>query len=281
MNKSIKIRFYKDIIFKSLVVVLTTAATLPLLLILLYIARQGISAINWDFFINLPKPVGEKGGGILNALIGSFILVIVASVLAIPFGAMIGLYLNEYRKDKLAYWVGLCVDVLQGIPSIVLGIIIYLWVVKTSGHFSAISGSLALGIMMLPPIIKSTEETLKMIPETIKEASLSLGVPYYKTIIRIMIPTSLSGIITGSLLSISRVAGETAPLLFTAFGNPFISTNLLKPISSLPLLIFNYASSPYEEWHQLAWGASFVLIMLILFLNIITKILEKKWRIQF
>jgi phosphate transport system permease protein len=281
MNKSIKIRFYKDIIFKSLVVVFTTAATLPLLLILLYIARQGISAINWDFFINLPKPVGEKGGGILNALIGSFILVIVASVLAIPFGAMIGLYLNEYRKDKLAYWVGLCVDVLQGIPSIVLGIIIYLWVVKTSGHFSAISGSLALGIMMLPPIIKSTEETLKMIPETIKEASLSLGVPYYKTILYIMIPTSLSGIITGSLLSISRVAGETAPLLFTAFGNPFISTNLFKPISSLPLLIFNYASSPYEEWHQLAWGASFVLIMLILFLNVITKILEKKWRIQF
>jgi phosphate transport system permease protein len=281
MNKSIKIRFYKDVIFKSLVVVLTTLATLPLLLILLYIARQGISAINWDFFINLPKPVGEKGGGILNALIGSFILVIVASVLAIPFGAMIGLYLNEYRKDKLAYWVGLCVDVLQGIPSIVLGIIIYLWVVKTSGHFSAISGSLALGIMMLPPIIKSTEETLKMIPETIKEASLSLGVPYYKTILRIMIPTSLSGIITGSLLSISRVAGETAPLLFTAFGNPFNSTNLLKPISSLPLLIFNYASSPYEEWHQLAWGASFVLIMLILFLNVITKILEKKWRIQF
>jgi len=281
MDKSIKIRFYKDKLFKSLVVLLTILATVPLLLIILYIARQGISAINWDFFINLPKPVGEKGGGILNALIGSFILVLVASVIAIPFGAMIGLYLNEYRKDKISYWVGLSVDVLQGIPSIVLGIIIYLWVVKTSGHFSAISGSIALGIMMLPPIIKSTEETLKLIPDTIKEASLSLGVPYYKTILRIMIPTSLSGIITGSLLSISRVAGETAPLLFTAFGNPFISTSLLKPISSLPLLIFNYASSPYEEWHQLAWGASFVLVMVILILNIITKILEKKWRIQF
>jgi phosphate transport system permease protein len=281
MDKSIKIRFYKDKLFKSIVVMLTIIATLPLLLIILYIARQGISAINWDFFINLPKPVGEKGGGILNALIGSFVLVIVASVIAIPFGAMVGLYLNEYRKDRLSYWVGLCVDVLQGIPSIVLGIIIYIWVVKTSGHFSAISGSIALAIMMLPPIIKSTEETLRLIPETIKEASLSLGVPYYKTILRIMLPTSLSGIITGSLLSISRVAGETAPLLFTAFGNPFINTNIFKPISSLPLLIFNYASSPYEEWHQLAWGASFVLIILILFLNIITKILEKKWRIQF
>ncbi len=198
-----------------------------------------------------------------------------------PFWRNVGLYLNEYRRDKLAYWVGLCVDVLQGIPSIVLGIIIYLWVVKPTGHFSAISGSIALAIMMLPPIIKSTEETLRLIPVTIKEASLSLGVPYYKTILRIILPTGLSGIITGSLLSISRVAGETAPLLFTAFGNPFINTNIFKPMSSLPLLIFNYASSPYEEWHQLAWGASFVLIMMILFLNIITKLLEKRWRIQF
>jgi len=281
MDKSIQIRFYKDRLFKSIVILLTVVSTIPLLLIVFYIARQGISAINWDFFINLPKPVGEKGGGILNALIGSIILIMVASVLAIPFGAMVGLYLNEFRKDKLAYWVGLCVDVLQGIPSIVLGIIIYLWVVKPTGHFSALSGSFALAIMMLPPIIKSTEETLRLIPETIKEASLSLGVPYYKTVLRVVLPTSLSGIITGSLLSISRVAGETAPLLFTAFGNPFINTNIFKPISSLPLLIFNYASSPYEEWHQLAWGASFVLIMMILLMNIITKLLEKRWRIQF
>jgi len=281
MDKVIKLRFYKDKLFKALVILLTVISTLPLLLIIYYIARQGISAINWDFFINLPKPVGEKGGGILNALIGSVILILVASVIAIPFGAMTGLYLNEYRKDKLAYWVGLCVDVLQGIPSIVFGIIIYLWVVKTSGHFSALSGSFALAIMMLPPIIKSTEETLLLIPVTIKEAALSLGVPYYKTVLRVVIPTSLSGIITGSLLSISRVAGETAPLLFTAFGNPFINTNILKPISSLPLLIYNYASSPYEEWHQLAWGASFVLIMMILIMNIVTKLLEKRWRIQF
>jgi phosphate transport system permease protein len=281
MDKVIKLRFYKDKLFKAFVILLTVVSTVPLLLIIYYIARQGISAINWDFFINLPKPVGEKGGGILNALIGSVILILVASVIAIPFGAMTGLYLNEYRKDKLAYWVGLCVDVLQGIPSIVFGIIIYLWVVKTSGHFSALSGSFALAIMMLPPIIKSTEETLRLIPVTIKEAALSLGVPYYKTVLRVVIPTSLSGIITGSLLSISRVAGETAPLLFTAFGNPFINTNILKPISSLPLLIYNYASSPYEEWHQLAWGASFVLIMMILFMNIVTKLLEKRWRIQF
>lgn len=281
MDKLIRIRFYKDWLFKGGIILLTILSTVPLLLILFYIIKQGISSINWDFFINLPKPVGEKGGGIINALIGSGIIVFCASLMAIPFGALVGLYLSEYNRDKLAYWVGLCVDVLQGVPSIVLGIIIYLWVVKPSGHFSALSGSIALAIMMLPPIIKSTEETLKLIPGTIKEASLALGVPYYKTILRIILPMGLSGILSGSLLSISRVAGETAPLLFTAFGNPFINTNILKPMSSLPLLIFNYAGSAYEDWHKLAWGASFVLIMMILFLNIITKILERRWKIQF
>jgi phosphate transport system permease protein len=281
MDKAIKLRFYKDRIFKSGIILLTVLSTLPLLLILFYIVKQGITSINWDFFINLPKPVGEKGGGIINALIGSGIIVFCASLMAIPFGALAGLYLSEYNRDKLAYWVGLCVDVLQGIPSIVLGIIIYLWVVKPTGHFSALSGSIALAIMMLPPIIKSTEETLKLIPVTIKEASLALGVPYYKTILRIILPMGLNGILSGSILSISRVAGETAPLLFTAFGNPFINTNILKPMSSLPLLIYNYAGSAYEDWHKLAWGASFVLIMSILFLNLVTKILERRWRIQF
>jgi phosphate transport system permease protein len=281
MDKLIRLRFYKDRLFKRLIIVLTSLSTLPLIFILFYIVKKGIASINWDFFINLPKPVGEKGGGIFNALIGSGIIIITASMIAIPFGAMTGLYLSEYNRDKLAYWVSLCVDVLQGIPSIVLGIIIYLWVVKPTGHFSALSGSIALAIMMLPPIIKSTEETLKLIPGTIKEASLALGVPYYKTILRVILPMGLSGILSGSILSISRVAGETAPLLFTAFGNPFINTNILKPMSSLPLLIYNYAGSAYEDWHNLAWGASFVLIMLILFLNIVTKILERRWKIQF
>ena len=281
MDKLIRIRFYKDWLFKGGIILFTILSTVPLLLILFYIIKQGISSINWDFFINLPKPVGEKGGGIINALIGSGIIVFCASLMAIPFGALVGLYLSEYNRDKLAYWVGLCVDVLQGIPSIVLGIIIYIWVVRPTGHFSALSGSIALAIMMLPPIIKSTEETLKLIPGTIKEASLALGVPYYKTILRIVLPMGLSGILSGSLLSISRVAGETAPLLFTAFGNPFINTNILKPMSSLPLLIFNYAGSAYEDWHKLAWGASFVLIMMILILNIFTKILERRWKIQF
>lgn len=281
MSNNLKIRSVKDILFKGLVIVMTVLATIPLILIITYIVRKGISAINWDFFVNLPKPVGEKGGGILNAITGTLMIIAVASVIAIPFGAFVGLYLSEYRRDKLANWIGLCVDVLQGVPSIVLGIVVYVWVVKPAGHFSAISGSIALAIMMLPPIIKSTEETLKLVPGALKEASLSLGVPYYKTILRVVLPAGMSGILTGSVLSIARVAGETAPLLFTAFGNPYVNFNLFKPMSSIPLVIFNYAGSPYEDWHQLAWGASFVLISLILVLNIFTKILERRWKIQY
>ncbi|MHB9005043.1 MAG: phosphate ABC transporter permease PstA [Coriobacteriia bacterium] len=268
MKKSIQYRNFKNGFFKGIVILLTTLCTLPLLFILYRIFKEGISAINWDFFVNLPKPVGEM-------------LILIASVIAIPLGISIGIYLSEYKKTKLAYMALLSVDVLQGIPSIVIGIIIYLWVVKTTGNFSAISGSIALSIMMLPSIIKSTEETLKLVPDTLKEASLSLGVPYYRTILKVILPAGITGILSGIILSIARVAGETAPLLFTAFGNPFMNTNVLKPVSSLPAIIFNYAISPYEDWHKLAWGASFILIVIVLFLNIITKIAQKKWQVQF
>lgn len=281
MNCNIKYRKIKNRTFKGVVIILTLICTLPLILVLYRIFKEGISAINWDFFINLPKPVGEAGGGIANALVGSGMLILMASIIAIPLGVIIGVYLSEYRKTRLAYWALLSVDVLQGIPSIVIGIIIYLWVVKTMGGFSAISGSIALSIMMLPAIIKSTEETLKLIPDALKEASLSLGVPYYRTILKVILPAGISGILSGTILSIARVAGETAPLLFTSFGNPFMNTNILKPISSLPAIIFNYAISPYEDWHKLAWGASFILILIVLFLNIITKIAQRKWRVQF
>ncbi|MGN6540686.1 MAG: phosphate ABC transporter permease PstA, partial [Ginsengibacter sp.] len=181
----------------------------------------------------------------------------------------------------LAYYCRLAVDVLQGIPSIVIGIIIYEWIVRPMGGFSAFSGSVALALMMLPSIVKSTEETLKLLPESLKEASLALGVPYYKTMMKVIVPTGLSGILTGVILSISRVIGETAPLLFTAFGSPFMTTDIFKPMSSLPLIIFNYATSPYEDWHQLAWGASMLLILMILILNIISKIVQRKWKVQF
>jgi len=281
MENNISFRNFKNYFFKAIILLLTAVSVVPLMLILYYIVRQGISAINWDFFVNLPKPVGEIGGGIFNAIIGSIIIIFLASLIAIPIGVSIGIYLSENSKSRISYFSRLSVDVLQGIPSIVLGIIIYLWFVKPFGGFSAISGSIALSLIMLPSIIKSTEETLKLIPNSLKEASLALGVPFYKTILRVIIPAGFSGILSGIILGIARISGETAPLLFTSFGNPFTSYNVLKPMSSIPLIIFNYATSPYEDWHRLAWGASFILIIFILFLNILTKLTEKKWKVQF
>lgn len=281
MARQIAVRNKKNKLFKGVIIGATLLSTVPLLLILFYIFKQGIAALSWDFLMNLPKPVGETGGGVANALVGSILILLVAAVVAIPVGIIIGIYLSEAATSKLAYYCRLAVDVLQGIPSIVIGIIIYEWVVRPMGGFSAFSGSMALALMMLPSIIKSTEETLKLIPGTMKEAALALGVPYYKTMLKVILPTGLSGILTGVILSISRVIGETAPLLFTAFGSPFMTTEISKPMSSLPLIIFNYATSPYEDWHRLAWGASMLLILMILMLNIISKIIQRKWKVQF
>ncbi|HET7115574.1 MAG TPA: phosphate ABC transporter permease PstA [Hanamia sp.] len=280
-EKQVGRRNKKNLFFKSVIILGTLISTLPLLLILFYIFKQGISAINWNFLTHLPSPVGETGGGVSNALVGSIMILLVSAVIAIPVGIVAGIYLSEVKNSKLGYYCRLAVDVLQGIPSIVVGIIIYEWVVRPMGGFSALSGSVALALMMLPSIIKSTEETLKLLPESLKEASLALGVPYYKTILKVIVPTGISGISAGVILSIARVIGETAPLLFTAFGNPFMTTNILDPMSSLPLIIFNYATSPYDDWHQLAWGASMLLILMILILNIISKIVQRKWKVQF
>lgn len=281
LARQIEKRKIKNNIFKGGVIALTVISTLPLLFILFYIFKQGVAAINWQFLVNLPKPVGESGGGVSNALVGSILIIGVAAIMAIPTGIFAGIYLNETKASKISYFCRLAVDILQGIPSIVIGIVIYEWIVRSMGHFSAFSGSVALALMMLPFIVKSTEETLKLLPDTLKEASLSLGVPYYKTILKVIVPAGMSGILSGIILSIARVIGETAPLLFTAFGNPYLTTNITKPMSSLPLVIFNYATSPYNDWHQLAWGASFVLIIMILGLNAITKLIERKWKVQF
>jgi len=280
-NTHITVRIIKDRIFRFIVIFFAFLSTLPLLLIFFHIFKQGVTSINWEFIVNLPKPVGEEGGGISNAIVGTFILVVLASLIAIPLGIACGVYLSENKNTRFSFLISLCVDVLQGVPSIVIGIVVYLWLVVPLGHFSAISGAIALSIMMLPVIIKATEETLKLVPDSLKEASLSLGVPYYKTIIMVILPAGLSGILTGILIGIARVAGETAPLLFTAFGTPFMNLDIRKPMNALPLLIFNYAKSPYEEWHNLAWGASFVLIIVVLILNILARMVIKRWKVQF
>lgn len=281
MAPNIKYRIGKSKFFKGVIILLSILCTLPLFIILVYILKEGFTKINWHFLVNLPKPVGETGGGIANALMGSLLIVFSAAIIAIPFGIMGGIYLSENKKTTLSYWCRLSVDVLQGTPSIVVGIVIYFWIVKPLGTFSALSGSIALAIMMLPIVVRSTEETLKLLPSTLKEAGLALGLPYHKVILRIILPCGFSGVLSGIILAIARIAGETAPLLFTAFGNPFFSANILKPMQSLPLLIFNYATSPYDEWHNLAWGAALILLLWVLLLNIITKITTRRWKIQF
>jgi len=279
-NPKLNYRIAQSAGINGLVVLLSAICVLPLIFILIYIIKAGIGAINWSFFVNIPKPVGEIGGGIANALIGTAIIISVATVIAVPVGILCGIYLNEFKKGKLAYWTSICVDVLQGIPSIVIGIVGYLWLVVPFRSHSALSGSIVLAIMMLPIIIRSTEETLKLLPNSLREAAYALGVPFHRVILKIIIPCGFSGIISGVMLSVARVAGETAPLLFTAFGNSYISTHLLKPMQSLPLLIFNYATSPYEDWQNLAWGASLILLILVLSLNLLTKLMTSKWKVR-
>jgi phosphate transport system permease protein len=278
---NLSFRIVKDKLFQAGIIFFAAVTIVPLLLILFYIVRNGIAVIDWQFLTSLPKPVGEVGGGISNAIVGTLMLIVIACGIAIPLGVCSGIYLSEKKEGKLVYLVRLSVEILQGIPSIVIGIIAYAWIVVTLGTFSALSGGIALSIMMLPVIVRATEETLKLIPDTLKEASLSLGVPYHRTILKVILPAGISGIATGVLISLARIAGETAPLLFTAFGNPFMEMNILKPVNSLPLLIFNYATSPYPEWHALAWGASFVLVFFVLALNFFAKVVTRKWKVQF
>ena len=276
MNAKIIVRVALDRVFTGVIVVLSLMLFVPLFFLLFYVVKNGMAAISWDFFTHLPAPVGETGGGISNAIVGTLMLISIASVLAIPIGIAVGIYLAELRKSRMASTVRLCVDILQGIPSIVVGIVAYEWVVKPSGHFSMISGCVALGIMMLPVVVRTTEETMILVSHDLKEAAMALGVPYFRTVLKVIVPSGFSGILTGVLLSVSRIAGETAPLLFTAFGNPFMNMDPLKPVNSMPLMIFNYATSPYESWQTEAWGASLVLLVFIFGLNIIAKVVSRR-----
>ena len=277
---SLKRRILKDKLLKILVVFFSLSTLLPLFFILFTLTKNGIAAINLDFFINLPKPAGEQGGGILNSIAGTFLLITIAFFIASPFGILIGIFLTEVQ-NKFTELLKILVNVLQGVPSIVMGIIAYLLVVKPSGSFSALSGGIALALMMLPVVIKNTEETLRLVPFYLKEAAFSLGTNYTRTILKVVLPAGMGGVLSGILIGILRIGGETAPLLFTAFGNPFLNINPLKPVDALPLLIFNYAMSPYEDWHRIAWGASFVLIMIVLILTIMTKFIARRWKTQF
>ncbi len=269
-------RQIKNNAFHGLIIAMSAILFIPLFAIIYHILKNGLHVLSWTFLTSLPKPMGESGGGVANAIVGTFLLIILSSLIAIPIGVLTGVYLSENTKSRLSHFIHVAVDMLQGTPSIVIGIAAYIWIVKPMGHFSAFSGGLALSLMMLPVIIKSTEETLKRIPVTLKEAALALGAPYYRTILKIIIPTGFQGIMTGVLLGMARVSGESAPLLFTAFGNPFMNWNMNKTVQALPLLIFNYATSPYEDWQAYAWGSSCLLLIFILGLTLLTKAITKK-----
>lgn len=279
-GKNIKLRIRKSYAAQIATTVFAFACVVPLLFILGFIIKAGVTKINWHFLVNIPKPVGETGGGIANALLGSILIIFCASVIAVPIGILAGIYLSENGKSRLAYWCRLCVDILQGVPSIVIGIIAYFWLVKPLGGFSALSGSVALAIMMLPIVIRSTEETLKLLPSSLQEAAFALGMPFHRVIFKVIVPVGIGGILSGVMLSIARITGETAPLLFTAFGNPYLSFNITKPMQSLPHLIYDYATSPYDDWKNLAWGASVILLVWVLLLNIFTKLITRKWKVQ-
>jgi phosphate transport system permease protein len=259
-----KVRALTDFAATGLAILSTVLVVAPLVAIFIYLIYKGAVSLNWDFFTKVPKPVGEAGGGMANAIAGSAILLGLGSLIGIPIGIAGGIFLAEFgRGTRLANAIRFTADVLNGVPSIVMGIAIYSLVVVPQGHFSAFSGGVVLGIMMIPTVCRTTEEMLLMVPNSVREAALALGVPNWRSVLSITVRTASPGIITGCMLAFARVAGETAPLIFTAFGNSDWSARLNEPIAALPLQIYVYALSPYDEWHRLAWAGALVLIILI------------------
>jgi phosphate transport system permease protein len=250
----------------GLAILSTLLVIAPLIAIFVYLLVKGASSLNLAFFTQVPKPVGESGGGMANAIVGSGILLLVGSAIGVPLGIGAGIYLAEFGRGRtLANLVRFTADVLNGVPSIVVGIAAYSLIVLPQKHFSALAGGIALGIMMVPTIARTSEEMLLMVPHSIREAALGLGVPNWRSVLSITLRTASPGVITGCMLAFARVGGETAPLLFTVLGQQYWSVDLNREIAALPLQIYVYANSPYEEWHRLAWGGAFVLILLIVF----------------
>jgi phosphate transport system permease protein len=247
----------------------------PLVLIFSYTLIQGISSLNLAFFVQMPKPVGETGGGMANALAGTGILIGLGALFGLPVGIMGGIYLAEYGNNPFGASVRFLADVMSGVPSIVVGVVAYVLVVLPMNHFSALAGGVALAILMVPTVTRTTEEMIRLVPHSYREAGLALGIPQWKTTVRIILPAALKGITTGVLLAIARAAGETAPLLFTALGNRFWSTAVDQPIASLTVFIYDYAKAPFEDWNRQAWAAGFVLISLILVISVIFRVVTR------
>jgi phosphate transport system permease protein len=257
--------------------VVAAAGTLSVLFFLLgYLAWQGASSLSLSFFTNLPTPVGEPGGGMANAIVGSLKLLLCAALVGTPIGFLGGIYLAEYGRGSVAASVRFAADVLNGVPSIVLGVTVYGLIVLPAGHFSTLAGGVALGLIMIPVTLRATEEFLRLVPDSLREASLALGAPQWVTIVRVVIPAGMRGIVAGILLSLARVAGETAPLLFTAFGNRYWSDGWLAPTASLPVMIYTYAIAPYDDWHRQAWAAALTLLAMVLGVNVLARVVLRR-----
>jgi phosphate transport system permease protein len=265
----------KNALMQTLTLGCALLAIAPLVLVFYHLAKSGVGAVNWDFFTKLPRPVGEAGGGMANAIVGSFVLLGLAALIGVPVGVLGGVFLSEYGSSKLNWWIRFAADVLNGVPSIIWGIVVYALVVVPMKGFSTWAGGIVLGMMMIPLIMRTTEEVLQLVPVGFREAALALGIAQWRAIIQIIMRTALKGVVTGVLLALARVAGETAPLLFTAFGNRFWNHSLSDPIAALPLQIFTYAISPYDDWHRQAWAGALVLLLMITVIDVSVRVLTR------
>jgi phosphate transport system permease protein len=268
MTYSLRLRKLKNHLMTALMLAATAVILIPLVLIFVHIVKMGLSSISLDFFTQIPKPTGETGGGMANGMVGSVLMIGMAGLIGLPIGIFGAIYLTEYGGNKTSTAVRFAADVLSGTPSIITGMVAYALLVVPMKGFSALAGSVALALIMIPIVLRTTEEQLKMVPGTLREASLALGVPMWRTSLKVTLRSALSGVLTGILLAVARVAGETAPLLFTALGNQFWSRKLNEPMAAIPLQIFNFAISPYEDWHRLAWAGALVLVTVMFSLSL-------------
>jgi phosphate transport system permease protein len=266
-------RRWKNRAAVALIAALTLLAIVPFVSILAYVIGQGYPALRWTLFTSLPKPVGETGGGIANALVGSLEMVFLASLVGIPMGTLAGAYLSEFGQGKVAALLRFTCDLLVSVPSIIVGLFAYTLLVIPMRGYSAYAGAFALLMIQVPMVTRTTEEILKLVPQHLREAGLALGIPRWKVVVRIVLRGSLSGLTTGVMLALARILGETAPLLFTAFSNRFWAEKLTQPTASLPVLIYTYAISPFDDWHAQAWAAALVLVLFVLLLNVATRLI--------
>ncbi len=276
MRGRVFFRRFKGRVMVGLMLAAVGLALLPLAAILVSLVLKGAGSVNWAFFLETPAPAGGEGGGVAHAIVGTLGIVGVACLLGVPLGVGAGIYCAEYPGTRLAWFTRFVADVMNGTPSIVVGVFVWVWVVATQKHFSGLAGSVALALIMIPMVMRTTEEMVRLVPHALREAALALGYPRWRTSLSVVVRTALPGIVTGTLLAVARAAGETAPLLFTALGSQFMSLDLNQPMAALPLVVFTYATGPYEEWHRLAWATALVLILLVLVLSLAARIATRR-----